>query len=127
MPGLGRATTDKGSGVARDPHSCLGVVWKLSGKCLVLDRRFDRRMRVSGVCQEVVGKVSGVRNEKSKAVAVRPLTGSVRGVVQGRSWRAAGDHSGLGFEDRGHGAGCGAAVHTVVWKLSGSCLRSVWC
>ena len=93
--GLGRETAGKGSGVAHDPHSCLEVVWKLSGTCLVLDRRFDRRMRVSGMCQEVVWKVSGVRRERSKAVAGRPLTGSVRGIVQGRSWRVAGGHLGL--------------------------------
>ena len=62
----------------RGTHSCLEVVWKLSEMCLVLDGGFGRRMSVSGVCQEVVWKVSGVRDEKSKPTTGLPLAGLLR-------------------------------------------------
>ena len=107
--------------MARGPHSCLEVVWKLSGKCLVLGRRFYRRMRVSGMCQEVVWEVSGVRNEKSKAVAGRPLIGSLRGVVQGRPGRVAGGRFRLGLRTADKGPGVGSRYT----QLAGSCLEVV--
>ena len=91
----------------------------------MLDRRFDRRMRVPGMCQEVVWEVSDVRNEKSKAVAGRPLTGSLRGVVHGWSCRVAGGQLGLVWGPRARGRVWGRCAHScleVVWKLSEKCL-----
>ena len=81
----------------RGTHSCLEVVWKLPGKCLVLDGGLGRRVRVSGVCQEVVWKVSGVINEKPKPATGRPLAGLLHWALQG----------GL--------ASCGWGVWTLGW------------
>ena len=123
--GLRLWAAGKGPGVGRDPHSCLEGAWKLSEKCLVLDSRFCRRMSVSGTCQEVVWKASGVRDEKSKPTTGWPLPGLLHWVVQGGSparwWRA----FGLGRAIADKGSGVARDTHSclgVVWKLSGKCL-----
>ena len=73
------------------------------------------------MCQEDVWKVSGVRNEKSKPAAGRPLVGVLHWVLQGEAWRVAGGHVGLAGRSWAMGM-CGSR-HT---QLSGSCLEVVW-
>ena len=74
----------------------------------MLDNRFGRRMSVSGMCQEVVWKVSGVRNEKPKPAAGWSLIGVPRWVVQGKAWRVASGLLWAWSGDRGQGVGRGS-------------------
>ena len=108
--------------MGRGPHSCLEAVWKLSEKCLVLDRRFGRRMGLSGMCQEVVWTVSGVTDEKSKPTAGRPLAGLLHRVVQGNARRGGGGRFGFGRATTDKGSG----VTRGPTQLSRSCLEVAW-